>query len=147
MGQRYVLDTSGLIAYFENVFPQPKRLSDKVRTLIAEALNSQTTPIRISVPSVVFIEVFDGWLDSEEVLRKFYYEVFRPMLESPNVEIRAIEQEVLESLLKIGAPLDNHDIHDKIILASAISLQCPLITSDSAIAAYISEHGLPRVMW
>ena|ERR1700681_2817819 len=147
MAQRYVLDTSGLIAYFDHVFHQTKRLSPKVTSLVAEALYSQGTPIRLTVPSVVFVEIFEKWLATEEMLRKFYYEVFVPIDNSPNIEVRSIEQEVLETLLTIGAPLDKHEIHDKIILASAISLGCSLITSDSAIASYVEKTSLPSVVW
>ena len=147
MAQQYVLDSSGLIAYFDDVFHQTKRLSAKVTSLIAEALYSHGTPIRLTVPSVVFVEVFEKWLVTEEMLRKFYYEVFVPIDSSPNIEIRSIEQEVLETLLTIGAPLDKHEINDKIILASALALNCQLITCDPLIASYVDTHGLPSVVW
>jgi len=102
MADRYVLDTSGLIAYFTDIFTQDKRLSKKIASVVSEAIFSRGTPVRLVVPSVVFVEVFEKWLTNEEILRRFYYEAFVPIDESPNIEIRPIEQEVLEALLTVG---------------------------------------------
>jgi len=147
MGQWYVLDTNGLIAYFSQVFQQPKRLSTNVHSLVSEALYSRTTSVRLTIPSVVFVEIFEKWLTTNSILRQFYYEVFLAVQDSPNIEIRAIEMEVLEALLGIGAELEDHDIHDKIILASALALKVQLITSDSALRSYLTNNGFPPPLW
>ncbi|HEY0764030.1 MAG TPA: hypothetical protein VGD61_16765 [Pyrinomonadaceae bacterium] len=101
--------------------------------------------MRLTIPSVVFVEVFEKWLTTEEKLRQFYYEAFVAVEDSPNIEVRAIEQEILEAL--VGVQLDNHEIHDKIILASAIVVNGQLITSDSVISSYIAAKGLPPAIW
>ena len=86
------------------------------------------------------MEIFDKWFLEDEIASKLRYEVFEPIKGSPNVEVKPIEQEVLENMLKIGDELGNHDMHDKIILASAMMLNCPLITTDSKLISYIRNH-------
>ena len=54
------------------------------------------------------------------------------------MEIKAIEREVLENMC-IGAELANHEVHDKLILASAMMLQCPLITSDEKVIKFVKK--------
>ena len=43
------------------------------------------TNTKISIPSVVFVEIFEIWLREEEFAKKFYYEVFVPIIQSPNI--------------------------------------------------------------
>ncbi|MFZ2631813.1 MAG: hypothetical protein WA081_00670 [Desulfosalsimonadaceae bacterium] len=93
----------------------------------------------MSIPSIVFIEIFDKWLTSEEFSKKFYYDVFIQLKESPNIEIRPIDREVLENLIYIGGTLKDHDLHDKLILATAMTLEAPLITIDGAIIKYVLD--------
>lgn len=97
----------------------------------------------MSVPSIVFIEIYEKWLRSEEFSRKFFYEVFTPLKQSPNVEIRAIDQEVLENLLAVDGCLAKHSLHDKIVVASAITLECPIITFDERIIEFV-ENGTKK---
>ena len=140
MSKLYVIDTNSLIYYFDSVFCDGSNLSAKAHKLIAKAFESSDSEIKLSIPSVVFVEIFEKWLKSEEFARKFHYEVFELIDQSPNIEIKPIEQEVLENLECISGSLSNHDVHDKIILASAMMLNCPLITTDQAIIAYVAEN-------
>jgi PIN domain nuclease of toxin-antitoxin system len=139
MTKLYVIDTCCIIAYFKGVFHEDKEISSKTRELIKNALNQQDGDIKISIPSIVFIEIFEKWLIHEEFSRKFYYEVYIPLKESPNIEIRPLDQEILEMLIKIDGILINHDMHDKIILASAVALDCQLITFDKKIENYVEQ--------
>ena len=76
----------------------------------------------------------------QEFLKKFFYEVFVPLRDSPNVEIRSNDREALENLLNIGFQLDGHDLHDKLVLAAAMALQAPLITTDQKIIDYLATE-------
>ncbi len=144
----FVLDTNALIAYFDEVFEQSLTLSYSVRALINSALTSSPSNTKISIPSVVFIEIFEKWLRTEEMISKFHFRVFKVIEQSPNIEIRSIEQETIENLTLIGDELANHEIHDKLILASAMTLKCPLITSDKPIRDYVKTHDIiPGVIW
>lgn len=142
MNRLYVTDTNALIFYFSDVFEQASKLSYRASQLIECALQSSPCEIKLSIPSVVFVEIFDKWLNNEEFAAKFHYEVFNVIQQSPNIEIKPIEQEVLENMLKIGGNLSEHDIHDKLILASAMMLNCPLITTDSKVIEYVNKFRI-----
>jgi PIN domain nuclease of toxin-antitoxin system len=151
--KRYVIDTNGLISFFAGIFDNasefrcPPLLSRKARETIQEAVSPLEGRVLLSVPSIVFIEIYEKGLRSGEFSRKFYYEVFIPLKQSPNVEIRAIDQEVLENLSFVGGCLAKHDLHDKIIVASAMTLECPIITFDQRIAEFVENSGrkIPKV--
>ncbi len=148
MRKLYVIDTNSLIAFYHDVFKDAPayqgspELSLRARGVINQAITSQMTGIRLSIPSVVFIEIYEKWLRTEEFSRKFYYEVFSPLKRSPNVEVRPIDREVLENLIHIGGNLKNHDLHDKIILASAITLEALLITTATYVINYVRERDV-----
>ena len=148
MRRLYVIDTNSLIAFYHNVFKDAPdyqgspELSSKTRRIISQAIKPLTTGIRLSIPSVVFVEIYEKWLRTEEFAKEFYYEVFSPLKQSPNVEVRPIDREVMENLIHIGGNLKNHDLHDKIILASAITLESPLITTDTEIINYVYERNV-----
>jgi PIN domain nuclease of toxin-antitoxin system len=139
MSELYVTDTNSLISYFNDVFSQTSLLSMKARRIIQQALNNPDSGVRLSIPSVVFIEIFEKWFKNEEFAAKFYYEVYKLIADAPNIEIRPIEREVLENVMQIGGILSKHEIHDKIILASAMTLNCPLISTDHAIKNYVNQ--------
>jgi len=144
----YVIDTNSIISFYHDVFKNVPdyqgslELSSKAKRIISQAIISRTTRIRLSIPSVVFVEIYEKWLKTEEFARKFYYEIFSPLKQSPNVEVRPIDREVMENLIHIGGNLQNHDLHDKIILASAITLESQLITTDADIINYVHERNL-----
>ncbi len=151
--KRYVIDTNGLISFFAGVFDDAPgfdgspSISQKARNAIQEAVSPSEGGVLLSVPSVVFIEIYEKWLRSEHFLRKFFYEVFTPLKQSPNVEIRATDQEVLENLLNVDGCLAEHDLHDKIVVASAMTLKCPIITVDHKIIEFVGngERKIPKV--
>ena len=151
--KRYVIDTNGLISFFSEVFNDAPEfdgspsISQKVRNIIQEAIFPYEGWVLLSVPSIVFIEIYEKWLRSGEFFRKFFYEVFTPLKQSPNVEIREIDQEVLENLLTIDGCLAEHDLHDKIVVASAMTLECPIITFDQKIIEFVGngEREIPKV--
>jgi hypothetical protein len=136
LAQLYVIDTVCLIYAFSEVFAQGNRLSGPVSSIIERALAS-STDVRLSIPSVVFLELFEKWCINDEMSRRIYYEVFVPIRTSESIEIRPIDREVIETLPVIRGNLARHEIHDKIILASAITLKCPLISVDGAIREFV----------
>lgn len=135
----FVIDTTSLISHFPSVFGRPSRLTKKAHHIISKGFDNYSSEIQLSIPALVFVEIYEKWITSEEFAEKFYYEVVRPILESTNIEIKPIEREVLECVLQIGGSLSSHEIHDKLILASAIMLNSPLITSDEAVIDYVNE--------
>jgi predicted nucleic acid-binding protein len=147
MNEIYVADTDAIIRYFHKIFGVSGGLSNRAISLIRQALRADTSEVKLSIPSVVFVEIFEKWFRDEEFARKLQYEVFEEILKSPNVEVKPIEQEVLEKLLTIGGNLSSHEINDKIIIASAMTLNCPIITTDSKIIEYVRNYGgIPPVV-
>lgn len=148
MRKLYVIDTNAVISFFEEVFKFSDSydgvpsLSNRVKSTINEAIFSVETDIRLSIPTVVFIEIYEKWLSSAEFCRRFYYEVFTPIRLSKNIEIRPMGREVLENLMQIGGTLTSHDLHDRLIVASAMALEAPLITTDAEIVRYIQNNRI-----
>lgn len=134
----YVIDTTVLISFFNNIFGCEKKISSRSEKLINSALNYTDSTIRISIPSIVFVELFDKFIKNEEFAKKIFFEILIPIMHSPNIEIKPIDKDVLLCLSLISGALEHHDIHDKLILASAISLECQLITIDPKIIEYIN---------
>lgn len=142
MSNLFVTDTVSLVSYFSNEFGDTQKLSIRARIIIDRALSIYPIEVKLSIPSVVFVEIYDNWFRNEETAKRLRYEVFDVITKSPNIEIKPIEKEVLENVLKIGDELDRHDMHDKIILASAIMLNCPIITVDTKIIDYLKKHPI-----
>jgi predicted nucleic acid-binding protein len=146
MSGLYVIDTTALISYFSYVFEVQCLISANAIGLIKKALDSSSSDVKLAIPSIVFIEIYKKWFTTEEFAAKFHYEVFNLISNSPNIEIKPIDREVLENTSYITDNLENHDIHDKIILASAIMLKCPLITTDTKIKKYATRHKLKIII-
>lgn len=153
MRKLYVIDTCCLIAFFDEVFHYApnyegsQKLSSKTKAIINHAIYSKTTDVRLSVPSVVFIEIYEKWLRTDEFSRMFFHEVYSVLKQSDNIEIRSIDREVLAKLIEIDGILKNHDLHDKIVLASAIILESPLITTDTDVINYVNDRKpIPRIL-
>ncbi len=143
---RYVADTNSVISFFQEFFSDAPNFDGapslwrEATKIIEQAVFSKTTKIRLSIPSVVFLEIFEKWLRTEEFQRKFYYEVFVRLEESEHVDIRSIDQELLENLMRIGGCLSAHDLNDKLIVAVAVMLECTLITTDSKIEEFAESE-------
>ena len=140
MSNLYVADTDSMMSYFNEVFGVPQKLSRRARGIIGQALVTYPSSIKLSIPSIVFVEIFDNRFRDEENANRLRYEFYEAIRSSPNVEVKAIEQEVMENILQIRDELSDHDIHDKIVLASAMMLNCTLITTDGPIIDYIKKH-------
>ena len=53
----------------------------------------------------------------------------------------------MENLLDVDGCLTEHDLHDKIVVASAMTLECPVITVDHKIKEFVGngERKIPKV--
>jgi hypothetical protein len=138
MANLFVLDTNSLISYFSDIFGVMSSISSNAISIIRRAFLNDPS-VRLSIPSVVFVEIFDKWFNSEEFRSKFLAEVFHPITSAHNIEIKRIDQEVLENFIAIDDRVVNLENHDKIILACAMMLECPLITCDPKIIEYIEK--------
>lgn len=149
--KRFVIDTTTLISYFAHIFNVPSQISSRGLSYISRVFQSDSEYL-MTIPSIVFIEIFDKWFRGEntvgaEFRAKFISEIFNPIKVSPNVEIRELDFEVLENFLRLNDPDINLENRDKIVLASAVVLEAPLITSDSKIKKYVERYkNIPELI-
>jgi PIN domain nuclease of toxin-antitoxin system len=139
MNKGYVVDTTSLISYFNNIFGGPAKISRDALKIIETAFK-RDSDIKLSIPSIVFVEIFDKWFSNEEIATAIRIEIMTLIAERPNIEIKPVEKEVLENFIKINDDFIKFDNHDKIILASSMMLQWPRITSDSKLIRYNNKY-------
>jgi PIN domain nuclease of toxin-antitoxin system len=145
MRQYYVIDTTSLISYYPEIFKQEVKIKQEYLELIKHAF-FPSSPIRIIVPSIVFIEIFEKWSVNEENSRCIYSEIFSPINEAPNFEIAPLESEVLEKFISINDDIVNLENHDKIIVATALMHECPIISDDPKIRSYMTKESKYKVL-
>lgn len=137
MSQLYVVDSCAMISYFKDILDGANvSISEKSLEIIDQAFYSNE--IKLIFPIVTFIELFDKWFISEESSKKIYSEIYLKIFNQENMEIQPLDKEILENFSKIIDIEQNHnfDNHDKQVLASAMSMHCPLITSDGPLIRY-----------
>ena len=143
---RVVIDTTALISYFCLVFNRDPKISQTAINLIRQAFQEESRVLLI-IPSIVFVEIFDKWIRNEEVQVKIRSEVLEPIKQSPNIEIRPIDIEILENFINLTDDDIKLENHDRLILASAVALNAPLITSDKKIRKFVLKHHvIPQVI-
>ena len=130
----FVTDTHPLLWFFRG---KQSLLSSKVLKIFEEAISGRSA---IYVPSVVFWEIailnangkirldkpFDSWIGEISSIDGF---------NTADLDNATIS-------LSVGYSFNN-DIFDKAIVATAVSMDLPLITKDVA----ISESGLVEIYW
>ncbi|MDL5513972.1 PIN domain-containing protein [Arenibacter sp. M-2] len=137
MKELYVVDTCALISYFHrHLDGSTVSISDASLSIIDKAFYSYE--INLIFPSTVFIEIFKKWFRTEEDVARIKSEIYFRIRERENMEIQPFDREVFENFMSIKdiEPNHNFDNHDKQILAAAMTMQCPLITSDFRIIRY-----------
>jgi hypothetical protein len=148
---RFVIDTTALISFFSILFNVQSQISHEGLSLIKKSFQAESNYL-MTIPSIVFVEIFDKWfrgksMVNQEFRARFMSEVFNPIKISPNIEIRELDIEVLEKFLYLNDPIINLENRDKIVLASAVVLESPLITSDRKIRTYVNKHkSIPNII-
>lgn len=138
----YVIDTTSLISYYKDIFGCSSAISATAIKIIKHAFVHST--IRLTIPSIVFVELFEKWNKTEEMQKKIYYEIYYPIKCADNIDIRNIDSEVLENFISIDDRVINLENHDKLVLASAITLEAKIITNDPKIIRYVKKtHCIP----
>lgn len=142
----YVVDTTAIISFFHDVFEQESAISTAALKIM-QAGFSGLNDVKLSIPSIVFVELFEKWHTDEETASRIRYEVFNRVVAAEFIEIRTLDHEILDNFIKLDDKVENLENHDKIVLASAMTLECPLITSDGKIQSYVTKHRvIPRVI-
>jgi predicted nucleic acid-binding protein len=144
--KRIVVDTTAIISYFSSIFGEQSQISPEGLSIIQDAFESDDRIIMI-IPSIVFVEIFDKWFKGtqqkdEEFRAKFLAEVLHTIQRSPNMEVREIDDEVIEKFLELYDEDIGLEQRDRIILASAVVLNAYLITSDKKIILFQKRYSL-----
>ncbi len=138
MTKRFVADTCAILSYYHGIIGSEISVSDDSMNLLFNAFSGSSS-VYLSIPSIVFVEVYEKWCSTKEMILKIQYEILNPILELPNIEIREIDDEILMNVFRLDDSIENLEAPDKIILSSAMSLFCPLITSDRKIINYVNR--------
>jgi len=138
MEKLFVLDANALISYFKEVFSEEPTISNSALKIIDKGFNNYDL-VKLSIPSIAFVEIFDNFCISDEDTQKIRYEIILPIFEMPNIEVRELDKEVLENIILLDDNIVNLENHDKIVLSTAMVLDSPLITSDNNIMEYVQK--------
>ena len=131
----YVTDTHAVIWYLS----KNKRLSRKARAIFQKA---QAGYGHVVVPSIVLVETIflvQRMRVEEEITR-----ILLALTEDPadGIYIYPLNKVVVQALSRFG-PIAVPELADRIIAATALYLDLPLLTTDSA----IQESGFIKTVW
>lgn len=130
----YVTDTHPLFWYAAN---QQSKLSRKALRLFEKAWAGQAF---IYVPAAVLWEVALLIKAGQIRLSQPFEQWAAALASKPGFEIAALDAGVLQTALNVHI---NDDPFDEVIVATALTLDLPLITKDAA----INDSGLVEVVW
>jgi predicted nucleic acid-binding protein len=139
---KVVADTNAVISYFSEIFGTEQSLSGRGRNCFEGAFGYGDCGIRMVIPSVVFLEIYDKWMSDEESAARINSQIFRLAESKEYIEIRPLDREVLEATAKLSVLLDGHEVNDIIIFATAVVLGWPLVSSDSVLRTFNQATGL-----
>lgn len=142
----YVIDTCSLISYFGKIFGEESSISSKSLKIIDDAFKYQNS--NLIFPTAVFLEIFHKFCREEEKTALIKYEIYQRIKEQSNMEIQPLDKEILENFIKITDIESDYkfDNHDKQIYASAMTMNCPLISSDSRLIRYNERKRLVKAI-
>jgi len=131
----FVTDTHAVIWYLS----RNKRLSRKTRAIFQKA---QAGYGHVVVPSIVLVETI--FLAQRMRVDKDITKVLLALTENPadGIYIYPLNKAVVQALSRFG-PVAIPELADRIIAATALHLDLPLLTTDSA----IRESGLVKTVW
>ncbi|GBD98090.1 PIN domain protein [bacterium BMS3Abin07] len=126
----FVTDTHSLVWYFT----EDTRLSEKA----LETLEQTTQEGLIIVPSVVLAEIM--FIAKKGRISITFVETLKKIEEYDNFDIAPLDADILKVADKIEADME---MHDKLIIATALNFQAPLITRDEQ----IRESAIIKTIW
>lgn len=146
----YVVDTNALISYFSEMFPGADVSISASSLEIIDSAFKNNNEIKLIIPACVFIEIFIKWFKSDEIASKIISEVYIRIKEKENIEIQPLDKEILENYIRIKDIESDHnfDGHDKQVFASAMTMNCSLITSDQRLIRYNKRKKMiPEILF
>ena len=130
MTMDYVPDTHSLVWYFT----EDSRLSSKALQVFERTLEEG----RIIIPVVVLAEIM--FIAKKGRITLTFDETLKKIEEYDNFDIAPLDTEILREANKIEL---NMEMHDKLIVATALYFAAAVITKDDE----IKESGLCKTIW
>ena len=127
----YMTDTHSLLWAFR----YPRKLGENARQAFEEVANGES---KLLIPVIVLAELI--FTIENKPIQADFDEILKAIKASPNIEFLDLD---LLSTLKLRELTQIEEMHDRMIVASAIKYQVPLITRDEN----ITNSGLIKVIW
>jgi len=127
----YVTDTHALLW----AFTRPGKLGTQARQVYTDIGNGDST---LLVPVIVLAELI--FTIENKPIQADFEVILNGLSASPNIEFVDLD---FQSTLKLRELTAIPEMHDRMIVASAIKYEAPLITYDQA----ITKSGLVEVVW
>ena len=128
--KQYVTDTHSLVWYFT----ENPRLSRKALKVFEKTEKEGT----IIIPAVVLAEIM--YIAKKGRITMSFAETVKKIEDSENFEITPLDLTILKKANKIDYELE---MHDRLIVATAMFFDAPILTKDQT----IKESNLCRVIW
>jgi PIN domain nuclease of toxin-antitoxin system len=128
--KQYVTDTHSLVWYFT----ENPRLSKKALKVFEKTVKEGT----IIIPTVVLAEIM--YISKRGRISMSFTETVKKIEDSENFEITPLDLDILKKANEIDRELE---MHDRLIAATALFFDVPLITKDQT----IKESDLCRIIW
>ena len=127
----YMTDTHSLLWAFTG----PRKLGDNARRAFEEIANGESN---LLIPVIVLVELI--FTIEKKPVQADLEDILAAIQNSPNVEFVDFDYESALRLRDLGVV---PEMHDRMIVATAIEYQAPLITIDES----ITTSGLVKVIW
>jgi len=125
---KYCFDTHVLVWFFR----KSKTLSGKAKSILEEAFLGKSISF---IPSIVLLEAFRLSLKDPE----FIFPKFLEFLSNAQFIIVPLEEDVLK--ICFGLPKEVN-IHDRVVIATAISTDSKLITKDKILRSFFPNETI-----
>ena len=126
----YVTDTHSIICYFTE--------DSRLREIALNALEGTIREGVVIIPSVVLAEIM--FISRKGRITLTFEESLRKIEEYENIHIAPLDVEILKIADKIAV---NMEMHDRLIVATALHFEATLITKDP----FIRETGACLTLW
>ncbi|MEW5830188.1 MAG: PIN domain-containing protein [Chloroflexota bacterium] len=127
----FMTDTHSLLW----AFMRPKKLGESARQIFTAASKNE---VKLLIPTIVLTELI--FTVENKPIQADLRTILQTLIASPNVEFVSLDLQIALHLPNLTAI---PEMHDRIIVASALERQSTLITVDKA----ITESGLIKVVW
>lgn len=118
----FVSDTMAVILWLEK-----RRMPKNAKEIFSRAEKNE---VKLYVPAMVVVEV--GYLSEKKKIEISLHSVVSYINKFENITLKVVDADVIQCAFKIT---DIPELHDRLIAAAGMQLNCPIITNDPKIIA------------